>query len=138
MTNKDKEFTPVTGADIVKKIKPEGNPHCFRHYCYIAIATLSTLKGLFLVQDSHCIRSNHQFFISRDYYNFHLRIFSRNHCFFATNLVLLQIQLHAHVFQTFACTGTTRSLVLAYTTGKYDDVYATQSSSISTDILLIR
>jgi len=42
MTNKDKQFTPVTGADIVKKIKPEGNLHCFRHYCYIAIAMLST------------------------------------------------------------------------------------------------
>ena len=57
---------------------------------------------LLFIQDSHCIRSNHQFFIGRNNHYFNLRVISRDYGFFTTYFVLFQVYFDAHEFQPFA------------------------------------
>ena len=96
----------------------------------------TVITNLLFIQDSHCIRSNHQLFIGRDNHYLHLGIVCRDYSFFTTDLVLFQVDLDTHEFETFAYFATAVALVLADTARKHDDIHTAQSGSISAYILL--
>ena len=71
-----------------------------------------------------------------NHYDLHLGIIGRNNHFFTVNLILFSIQFYTHEFQPLAGTPTGTCLVFTDTTCKYDDIHATQSSSVRADIFL--
>ena len=82
----------------------------------------TVITNLLFIQDSHCIRSNHQLFIGRDNHYLHLGIVCRDYSLFTTDLVLFQVDLDTHEFETFAYFATAVALVLADTARKHDDI----------------
>ena len=90
------------------------------HICFsLHLIILYLCAGLLLSNQLHCIASDNDLLVGRNYYYLHLTVVSRDDSFLATNLVVhFLVDLDTEILQVLAGILAEVGLVLTYTSCK--------------------